>query len=73
MLKTKEEWLSQYKNCCNERDMTLLGAAYDVLKKNTIECDDAPWGRSRNLPLAGSECRHLELGFRISRYDSQSV
>ena len=43
-LMTKEEWLDQYKETCNERDMTLLSAAYDVLKNNTIEREDAPWG-----------------------------
>ena len=44
MIKTKQEWLAQYEKYCNERDMTLLGAAYDVLKTNTIERDDAPGG-----------------------------
>ena len=41
---TKEEWLKQYESQCDQRDMTLLGAAYDVLKKNTIESAEAPWG-----------------------------
>ncbi len=44
MLKTKEEWLAQCEKYCNGRDMALLSASYDVLKKNTIERDDAPWG-----------------------------
>ena len=41
---TKQEWLKQYEERCNSRDMTLLGAAYDVLKGNVIEQADAPWG-----------------------------
>ena len=43
---TKQEWLKQYEERCSSRDMTLLGAAYDVLKNNTIESADAPWGAS---------------------------
>ena len=43
---TKKEWLTKYENQCNQRDKVLLNAAYDVLKKNTIESDEAPWGAS---------------------------
>lgn len=42
MLLTKEEWLSG--KPVSERDKTILGAAYEVLKKNTIHSKNAPWG-----------------------------
>ena len=42
MLLTKEEWLSG--KPVSERDKTILDAAYEVLKKNTIHSKNAPWG-----------------------------
>ena len=42
MLLTKEEWLSG--KPVSERDKTILGAAYEVLKRNTIHSKNAPWG-----------------------------
>lgn len=39
---TKEEWLSG--KPVSERDKTILDAAYEVLKKNTIHSKNAPWG-----------------------------
>lgn len=42
MLLTKEEWLSG--KSVSERDKTILDAAYEVLKKNTIHSKNAPWG-----------------------------
>lgn len=45
---SKEEWLSQYREMVSQRDATLLGAAYDVLQKNTVGSPTAPWG---DLPV----------------------
>ena len=42
MLLTKEEWLSG--KPVSERDKTILGAAYEVLERNTIHSKNAPWG-----------------------------
>lgn len=42
MLLTKEEWLSG--KPVSERDKTILDAAYEVLKRNTIHSKNAPWG-----------------------------
>lgn len=42
MLLTKEEWLSG--KPVSERNKTILDAAYEVLKKNTIHSKNAPWG-----------------------------
>lgn len=42
MLLTKEKWLSG--KPVSERDKTILDAAYEVLKKNTIHSKNAPWG-----------------------------
>lgn len=48
MLLTKEEWLSG--KPVSERDKTILDAAYEVLKKNTIHSKNAPWGMFRWCP-----------------------
>ena len=44
MFMTKEEWLSESGKSVSERDRILLGAAYEVLKRNTIREQSAPWG-----------------------------
>ena len=44
MFLTKEEWLAPLRGAHSARDMTLLDAAYEVLKKNTVHSPDAPWG-----------------------------
>ncbi len=41
---TKEQWLKQYEGR-TEKEKKLLSAAYDVLKRNTLQSDDAPWGK----------------------------
>ena len=41
---TRKEWLSRYENKVSDRDLALLGMAYDVLRKNTVRYDNAPWG-----------------------------
>ena len=77
MIKTKQEWLAQYEKYCNERDMTLLGAAYDVLKTNTIERDDAPWGPDPVIsPWMGEKAGiwNWDSAFHaitVSRYDER--
>ena len=44
MVMTKEEWLASLKKALGKRDLNLLDAAYEVLKKNTVRKPDAPWG-----------------------------
>ena len=52
---TKTEWLDQYKTSLSERNINLLGAAYDVLEKNTMQGDNMPWGSNPTIsPWAGS-------------------
>lgn len=41
---TKEQWLAQYNGRLSDRDLYLLGKAYDVLRRNTVKYDNAPWG-----------------------------
>lgn len=41
---TKQQWLDSLAGTVSDRDRTLLSAAYDVLKKNTVHSPDAPWG-----------------------------
>lgn len=75
--KTKEEWLAQYGSCCSEKDMTLLGAAYDVLQRNTIERPDAPWGPNPVIsPWMGPKAGiwNWDSAFHaitVSRYDER--
>ena len=74
---TKEEWLNQYRKACNARDLTLLEAAYDVLKNNTIEREDAPWGGSPVIsPWVGNNegIWNWDSAFHamtVSRYDER--
>ena len=42
---TKEQWLAQYNGRLSDRDLYLLGKAYDVLRRNTVKYDNAPWGK----------------------------
>ncbi len=51
MYLTKQEWLDKYKGCVSNRDYTLLGAAYDVLAKNTV-----PWGDKRVISPWSGPC-----------------
>ena len=75
--KTKEEWLAQYQMCCDKRDLTLLCAAYDVLEKNTIKRNDAPWGADPVIsPWTGEKAGiwNWDSAFHaitVSRYDEQ--
>lgn len=77
MKKTKEEWLAQYQTCCSERDLALLSAAYNVLEKNTIERDDAPWGSDPVIsPWMGEKAGiwNWDSAFHaitVSRYDER--
>ncbi len=42
---TQNEWLSAFENRVTEREYDLLVRAYDVLRENTIQSDNALWGK----------------------------
>jgi len=77
LLKTKEEWLTQYQSRCDQKELTLLGAAYDILKGNTIEAPDAPWGPDPVIsPWMGEKAGiwNWDSAFHaitVSRYDER--
>ncbi len=54
---TKNEWLNRYKDKVSERDFVLLEKAYDVLARNTVRYDNAPWGNKSVISpwVGGSE------------------
>lgn len=74
MLLTKEEWLSG--KPVSERDKTILGAAYEVLKKNTIHSKNAPWGDVPVVSPWSGPCAGIwnwDSGFHamtVSRFDT---
>ena len=75
---TKKEWIMQYQDQLNERDITLIEAAYDVLERNTIEREGAPWGKEPVISPwtggAGEGIWNWDSAFHamtVSRYDER--
>ena len=76
MFLTKEEWLAPLRGAHSARDMTLLDAAYEVLKKNTVHSPDAPWGDVPVISPWSGPCAGIwnwDSAFHamtVSRYDT---
>ncbi len=76
MVLTKEEWLAQAAGKCSARDRTLLDAAYEVLKKNTVHTPEAPWGDVPVISPWSGPCAGIwnwDSAFHamtVSRYDT---
>ena len=74
---TKENWLGAYKNTVSQRDRELLGAAYDVLAKNTVNDAKAPWGEAPVISPWSGPCAGMwnwDSAFHamtVSRFDSE--
>ena len=74
---TKEEWLNQYRETVSPRDLELLGAAYDVLQKNTVSSPAAPWGDVPVISPWSGPCAGMwnwDSAFHamtVSRFDTQ--
>ena len=77
MVLTKEEWLAPLSSKHAARDMTLLDAAYEVLKKNTVHSPDAPWGDVPVISPWSGPCAGIwnwDSAFHamtVSRFDTQ--
>ena len=74
---TKQEWLSAYNQMLGERELELIGAAYDVLKKNTVHDAKAPWGDASVISQWSGPCAGMwnwDSAFHamtVSRFDTQ--
>ena len=74
---TKQEWLSAYNQKLGERELELIGAAYDVLKKNTVHDAKAPWGDASVISPWSGPCAGMwnwDSAFHamtVSRFDTQ--
>ena len=74
---SKENWLSLYKDTVSPRDYELLGAAYDILKKNTVNEPKAPWGEVPVISPWSGPCAGMwnwDSAFHamtVARFDSE--
>ncbi len=74
---TKKEWLARYEGRVSERDFYLLGRSYDVLAKNTVSYENAPWGEKSVISpwVGGSEgIWNWDSAFHamtVSRFDTE--
>ena len=76
MILTKEEWLAPLRKTVSERDVCLLDAAYEVLKKNTVCRPDAPWGAAPVISPWSGPCAGIWNwdsafhAYTVSRFDT---
>lgn len=76
MKMTKSEWLEKYKTK-SPRDIALLDRCYDVLRQNTIQGEDMPWGNAPVIsPWLGPNAGiwNWDTAFHamtVSRYDTE--